>query len=288
MKKALAFLLAMTLLLTIALPAAAEEGTVIAPEVQNSITEEEETGVGLAFRFTVAATGVEAGVKNDFVNTNATVIHNGVAAPLVKMGAIVTNDDSIGEDAATMTLDAVNGKKVINIEGQKLNQVEETYCSFAVRIIKLPASALKETIYARPYYVVEVEGVEVTVYGAISNRSHFSVWCDNNPVELPAIGTDIDVVKKRDRIRVSAATIEDRTVILTFRNYSANWITEENDYVKYTCYDGDGNALENGTIYIGCIDTKKNKEKSFSFVVPDATAKVALTGSKIVYWTEWA
>lgn len=288
MKKIVALFLAVLLLLTVALPVAAEEGAVIAPEVQNSITEDEETGVGLAFRFTVNATGVEVSAKNDFVNTNATVIHNGVATPLVKMGAVVTNDDSIGQDAAAMTLDAVNGKKVINVEGQKLDGLEETYCTFAVRIIKLPASALKMAIYARPYYVVEVEGAEVVVYGAVSSNSHYSIWCDNNPVELPAIGTDIDVAKKKDRIRVSAATIEDRTVTLTFRNYTSNWITEETDYVKYTCYDSDGNALETKTIYIGCIDTKKSKEKSFTFEVPDATAKVALTGSKIVYWTEWA
>ena len=112
-------------------------------------------------------------------------------------------------------------------------------------------------------------------------------------VTLPAIGSDIDVTKKKNRIRVSAASIvgeteKNLTVSLTFKNYTTNWITEETDYVKYTAYDINGKAVKSGTIYIGVIDTKKNKEKTFTFDVPATTAQVKLTSSKIVYWTEWA
>lgn len=111
---------------------------------------------------------------------------------------------------------------------------------------------------------------------------------------LPAIGSDIDVTKKKNRIRVSAALAtlnEDGTyhVTLTFRNYTSNWITEETDYVVYTCYDATDTVVQTGTnIYIGCIDTKKNPMKTFEFDVPATTAEVKLTSSKIVYWTEWA
>lgn len=110
---------------------------------------------------------------------------------------------------------------------------------------------------------------------------------------LPAIGSDIDVVKKKNRIRVSAAEAsfnEDGTihVALTFTNYTSNWITEETDYVQYTYYDAAGTKIKTATIYIGCIDTKKNKVKTFEFDVPANTAKVAFTNSKIVYWTEWS
>ncbi len=113
-------------------------------------------------------------------------------------------------------------------------------------------------------------------------------------VVLPAIGSDIDVTKKKDRIRVSAATAAfhaDGTIAvsLTFKNYSANWITEETDYVEYTCYDKDGNVVQKATsIMIGCIDTKKNPEKTFQFNVPATTAEVRITRSQITYWTEWA
>ncbi|MBR3778919.1 MAG: hypothetical protein IKL13_04255 [Clostridia bacterium] len=113
-------------------------------------------------------------------------------------------------------------------------------------------------------------------------------------VALPAVGSDIDVVKQKDRIRVSAATAvynKDGSIAvsLTFTNYSSNWITEETDWVEYTCYDKSGNVVQKATkLYIGCIDTKKNSVKTYTFDVPAATAEVRLTDSKIVYWTEWS
>lgn len=113
-------------------------------------------------------------------------------------------------------------------------------------------------------------------------------------IVLPAIGSDIDVTKKKDRIRVSGVAAwfnEDGTigVQLTFRNYTSNWITEETDYVTYTCYDKNGNVVQRATnLMIGVIDTKKHVEKTFTFNVPANTAEVRITKSKITYWTEWA
>lgn len=113
-------------------------------------------------------------------------------------------------------------------------------------------------------------------------------------IVLPEIGSDIDVTKKKNRIRVSdvAAWLNgDGTigVSLTFKNYSTNWITEETDYVEYTCYDKDGKVVQKATMLtIGVIDTKKNVQKTFEFTVPAGTAEVRITNSKIVYWTEWA
>ncbi|MBR2320122.1 MAG: hypothetical protein IKA50_05010 [Clostridia bacterium] len=113
-------------------------------------------------------------------------------------------------------------------------------------------------------------------------------------IVLPAIGSDIDVTKKKDRIRVSGVAAwfnEDGTigVQLTFKNYTSNWITEETDYVTYTCYDKNGNVVKRATnLMIGVIDTKKHVEKTFTFNVPANTAEVRITKSKITYWTEWA
>lgn len=111
-------------------------------------------------------------------------------------------------------------------------------------------------------------------------------------VILPAIGSDIDVTKKKNRIRVSAADAtfnEDGSihVSLTFTNYTSNWITEETNYIKYSYYK-DSTRKGTQTLYIGVIDTKKNKSKTFEFDVPSYTTKVAITSSTIVYWTEWA
>lgn len=113
-------------------------------------------------------------------------------------------------------------------------------------------------------------------------------------VVLPAVGSDIDVVKQKNRIRVSAASAEynaDGTIAvsLTFKNYSSNWITEETDYIEYTCYDKNGKVVQAATrMAIGCIDTKGNAQKTFAFSVPASTAEVRITGGKIVYWTEWS
>ncbi len=113
-------------------------------------------------------------------------------------------------------------------------------------------------------------------------------------IVLPEIGFDIDVSKKKDRIRVSAvaAWYNDNGSIgvsLTFKNYSTNWITEETDYVEYTCYDKNGNVVQKATkIMIGVIDTKKSSVKEYTFNVPATTAEVRITNAKIVYWTEWS
>ncbi|MBQ3202322.1 MAG: hypothetical protein IJB36_01610 [Clostridia bacterium] len=112
-------------------------------------------------------------------------------------------------------------------------------------------------------------------------------------ITLPAIGSDIDVTKKKNRIRVSAASAsfnEDGTihVELTFKNYTSNWITEETDYVKYTYYNAAGTKIDTGTIYIGVIDTKKHPVKTFAFDLPATAASVKITSSRITYWTEWA
>ena len=109
---------------------------------------------------------------------------------------------------------------------------------------------------------------------------------------MPAIGSDIDVTKKKNRIRVSATEAsfnEDGTIHVkwTFKNYTSNWITEETDYIKYGYYK---NGTRKGlvTMYIGVIDTKKNSSKTYEFDVPAYTTELRITSSKIVYWTEWA
>ena len=156
-------------------------------------------------------------------------------------------------------------------------------------VIKLPENHRATTIYARPYCVaMDDQGREVTLYGDINATSYDAEWNKANRIVLPAIGSDIDVVKKRDRIHVTAAYISGTTVTLTFTNSTTRWITEETNWVKYTCYDADGKALVTEELYIGVIDTKKNKSKTFTFDVPAATAEVRITDSDIVYWTEWA
>lgn len=140
---------------------------------------------------------------------------------------------------------------------------------------------------------LNVDG-NVTVRDLAILQQYLAEWDVVPGVKLPAIGTDIDVKGKRDRIRVSAASASvDKNgnveVSLTFQNYHSRYITEETNWVEYTCYDVNGTVVQTATkIYIGCIDTKDSKIKTFTFTVPDNTATVKLTNSSIVYWTEWA
>ena len=115
-------------------------------------------------------------------------------------------------------------------------------------------------------------------------------------IVLPAVGSDIDVTNHKNRIRVKNVaawydSVDGETVIgvqMILRNYSSNWITEETDYVEYTCYDKAGKVVQRATrLFLGVIDTKTNVEKTFTFHVPVETAEVRITKSKIIYWTEW-
>ena len=108
-------------------------------------------------------------------------------------------------------------------------------------------------------------------------------------VSLPAVGTDVDA-RKPGRIAVSAISLKSGVMSISIRNNSKSWITEETDYVTYACYDKDGNKLTGsdsvfGYLYLGCLEV--DEEVSFNVTLPKGTARVEITGSKIVYWTPW-
>ena len=108
---------------------------------------------------------------------------------------------------------------------------------------------------------------------------------------LPAVGTDVDVVKQKGRIRISAIDLKDSKLTVKIKNESTGWITEETDYVKYACYDKDGKELKGtddyfGYFYLGCLEV--GDEEEFVVNLPAGTAEVKLVDSKIVYWTEWS
>ena len=55
----------------------------------------------------------------------------------------------------------------MNTGTEYLPDGKETSVAFAVRVINIPDSGKDVTIYARPYYVYECNGVEVVVYDDI-------------------------------------------------------------------------------------------------------------------------
>ena len=141
-------------------------------EVLHSVMDTEK-GNGLAFRFhvNVEGMGVVLGTTNAADYSNATVRYNGEIYRLVGMGAVVTNKAIVGENESSMTLGNVNNATVLNIPAVYLCDLEPDSCAFAVRIINIPDVDLSSIIYARPDYIIEVDGMQITLYGDIDTAS---------------------------------------------------------------------------------------------------------------------
>ena len=138
--------------------------------------------LGLAFLFNLKVTGAtrvewsKDGDKDTFFNadfTNAKVdpFEDGGSYKLVKAGAVVTNQESIGQDEKAFKLDNLTGDKVIDVPGTKTLKLfytpEGDMIYYAVRVPTIPADKMGTVIYMRPYYVFDYNGTEVTVYGDI-------------------------------------------------------------------------------------------------------------------------
>ena len=406
-KRILSFLLVVAMLACVPVATSAEtEADLIDSEVLHSVTMEDRTGKGLAFRIKMNINGAQINDRNEFVNTTATAVVNGEEYAVVAMGAVMANQATDIANINSLTLADVTGKFVLDVPAQYLcAEPTADFCEFAVRIINLPEQALGRAIACRPYIVLEKGGTQSTIYGGGNICTYNTMYYEATPeeipalnvtiadvderisvsdvaaayvnyapttyvesfkvnftlenvsanaktsvgdtityackdaegnvlsteivkvdemmvedtldvefyapigtatiekasanlnyvpdIDLPAIGSDIDVTKKKNRIRVSAAEAsfnEDGTihVALTFKNYTSNWITEETDYVQYTYYKANGTKIKTVTLYIGVIDTKKYPVKTFEFDLPATAASVKITKSQITYWTEWA
>ena len=142
---------------------------------ETSRTEETDTGLGLAFKFTIAANGI--GIKENKKTqadlTNATVTVNGVECKLVEFGAVMTNKIGIGQNEDQFNLDNVDGKKVLQVTAKYLVDLEPDSAAYAVRIINIPTSHSASAIYARPYYIYEdVNGEQCVVYDEIFSANY--------------------------------------------------------------------------------------------------------------------
>lgn len=133
---------------------------------------------GLAFKFALKTTDVTKDNKyiGDLTNATVDALLDGNQHKLVKMGAVMTNNATVGEDESLFTLNNLQSDKtVIDINAEKLYNVTETESSYAVRIINIPEKHKGTMIYARPYYVFEYNGKQITVYGDIYNDSAVGV-----------------------------------------------------------------------------------------------------------------
>jgi len=112
---------------------------------------------GLAFYFDAAVTGAQTENGYEYVADSASVTPyvDGESYPVVRMGAVISN-----------------GVSSVDIEAKYLWDVAEEECSFAVRLVNIPDDQLDREITARPYYVYEVDGEEVVVYGDTVTKTY--------------------------------------------------------------------------------------------------------------------
>ena len=158
---------------------------------KTSVADVDSDNKALAFKFDVKATGAVVDDKHVYQTGSAIVTPFADREgdyPLVRAGALVTNDASVGGDAKTFTAASVDDKRVLDIEAVYLVETDADTFSFAVRIVNLPDIALSVNIYARPYYVYEVEGEEVTVYGAIKSDNYTHASTPKSSIKVLAIG----------------------------------------------------------------------------------------------------
>ncbi len=137
--------------------------------------------LGLAFAFGVKADGIVAnGVFADLTNATIDAFGNGESYKLLRMGAIVSNSPVVG--LSDMKLDDVDGKKTLDVNAERLYDLEADYAQFAVRITNIPLANEATVIYARAYYVFEYEGREVVVYDDIQSANYINKYDSNDGV----------------------------------------------------------------------------------------------------------
>ena len=173
-KRILSFLLVVAMLACVPVATAAEgEADLIDAEVLHSITVEEDTGCGLAYRIKMNVKGAAINGYNQFINTYATAEVNGEEYAVVKMGAVMANQAADIANIDNLTLENVDGQYVLDVTAKYLcAEPEADSCQFAVRIINLPGEALGRAIACRPYIVLKKDGVETTIYGEAQTSSY--------------------------------------------------------------------------------------------------------------------
>ncbi len=160
-----------------------------------SVRDLAEDNRGLAFRFHLTASDVQVAKGNQYVNGTGIVDlykNRQVSGGLLRAGAVVTNNATIGKDFDDFTLNSVNGTSVVNVNATYLLDLEADSFGYAVRIVNIPDRASATEIYARPYYVYDVDGEEVVVYGDLSHANYDGVAGEHKAVNILTIGNEDD------------------------------------------------------------------------------------------------
>lgn len=294
MKKLLSFLLSLSLVAGLfALPVSAEAFTAYDNPVRYSVTDSNITGWGLAFCFTLSANNITKNAANTVSLANATLTYNGQACAITRIGAVVTNRKELGEDASAFVRAAAetDPDQVKDAKVTKACDVTDTSCEFAVRVINIPYTQENQLIYARPYVEISYEGERVTLYG-VTDSTSYATQVQALEVDLPYYGTDVD---GKGRLTVGETAVVSDTLYLELIDELDDWMVIYDpgrpNLVHYACYAADGTQLfledeDFGVLYVENMSST-NASVYFEIPLPEGTARVAITGAEILYWSEW-
>ena len=142
---------------------------IAAQVLSGGLTSVSEDVNGLAFFFTADVSGSQTQNGCEYVQNSATVVPfvGGASYKVVKMGAIVSN-----QDGAILDMEHVDDNYIVDIEAKYLWEYSADAVSYAIRIIDIPDYGKDTAITARPYYVYEVDGEEIVVYGDAVSKSY--------------------------------------------------------------------------------------------------------------------
>ncbi len=126
---------------------------------------------GLAFLFNAYVSGSKVENGNEYVTNSASVVPyvGSESYRVVRMGAVVSNQSD-----AILDMEHVDGECIVNVEAVHLWGWRADALSFAIRIIDIPDKGKDTLVTARPYYVYEVDGEEIVVYGAARSATYNS------------------------------------------------------------------------------------------------------------------
>ena len=229
-----------------------------------SIRDVDDDTNGLAFRFDLAADGIQVKNGNQYVPGTGTLKlfkYDNAIGNLVEFGAIATNQSAIGEDKDALNLDAVNDQDVLKISAKYLMTLDENATSYSVRIIDIPAEHTGRTIYARPYYTYELNGEQVTVYGNIASDSYDDVASVRRSLKILAIGNSFSVDAMNNHLYDVLKSADYDQVILG------------NLYVGGCSLDTHWNYINSNS---GSYEFYKNDDNGKWVVTPNYTALTAL------------
>ena len=212
---------------------------------QTSVKDANGGSKGLAFRFEIAGIGAEKLDTNEYVAGSAQIKlykDRDDLYKLVKAGAVITNNMTIGKDDAMMNLDSVDGKKTIDIPAKYIIDMEDDNFAFAARILNIPESALNTNIFARPYFVYEDEdGNEQIVYGNTKSENYAHAADPYASIKILAIGNSFSQDAMRNHLYQVLESAGYKEIVLANMyiggcSLDTHWSNMRNDNAAYEQY----------------------------------------------------